>query len=165
MKNICLTNDTQKCGHYITFLSVRPTLIEKVKILNEYNDTTKRQFPVGTVLEITCQGQIGSGPNNVRIITLFTKKNFFLGAFKSKVMWFQTIGWCIQKKNEASFTRMTQTPVHSDAYLNGNQSSTITYTLTKEDIFTRFLCESGDYSTCGSGTAIQYFNISIGKLL
>lgn len=35
--------------------------------MNDRNDTTKRQFPVGTVLQITCQGQIGSDPNNVRI--------------------------------------------------------------------------------------------------
>lgn len=69
MNNICLTNDTHKCGNYITFFVVRPTLIEKIKILNEYNDTTKRQFPVGTVLEITCLGQIGSDPSNVRINT------------------------------------------------------------------------------------------------
>lgn len=55
---------------YITFLSVRPTLIVKVRIMNDHNDTTKRQFPVGTVLQITCQGQIGSDPNKVSIITI-----------------------------------------------------------------------------------------------
>lgn len=36
-----------------------------MRILNEHNDATKRQFPVGTVLEITCLGQIGSDPSNV----------------------------------------------------------------------------------------------------
>lgn len=50
---------------------MKPSMIEKprVRILNEHNDATKRQFPVGTVLEITCQGQIGSDPSNVRINT------------------------------------------------------------------------------------------------
>lgn len=41
----------------------------RVRIFNEHNDATKRQFPVGTVLEITCLGQIGSDPSNVRINT------------------------------------------------------------------------------------------------
>lgn len=52
-----------------------PTLIEKPKvgILNELNDTTKRQFPVETVLQLTCKGQIGSDPNNVCIYTNFRR--------------------------------------------------------------------------------------------
>ncbi|XP_065930410.1 uncharacterized protein [Magallana gigas] len=134
---LCESGDTGTCGtgtaiQYVNITIVRPTLIVKVRIMNDHNDTTKRQFPVGTVLQITCQGQIGSDPN-------------------------KTIGWCIQKKNEPSFTRLSQTPLHSDA---GNQSSTITYNLTSEDIFTRFLCESGDTGLCGTGTAIQYVNIS-----
>lgn len=82
-------------------------------------------------------------------------------------MGFQTIRWCVQQKNDASFTELVQTPIHSEPFLTGNQymrSSTITYNLTSEDTFTRFLCESGDYNTCGSGIAKQYVNISIGKM-
>lgn len=37
--------------------------------------------------------------------------------------------------------------------------------LTSQDTFTRFLCESGNTKTCETGTAKQYVNISIGKLL
>ncbi|XP_065930409.1 uncharacterized protein [Magallana gigas] len=42
-------------------------------------------------------------------------------------------------------------------------SSTITYNLTSQDTFTRFLCESGETGLCGTGTAIQYVNISISE--
>lgn len=46
--------------------------------MNDHNDTTKRQFPVGTVLQITCQGQIGSDPNKVSIITIhYERRTFF----------------------------------------------------------------------------------------
>lgn len=60
---------------FLAFPLVRPTLIEKprVRILNELNDTAKRQFPVRTVLQLTCKGQIGSDPNNVRIYTNFRR--------------------------------------------------------------------------------------------
>lgn len=62
--------------YYFSFLSVKPALIEKprVRILNELNDTTKRQFPVGTVLRLTCKGQIGSDPSNVRIYAYFRRR-------------------------------------------------------------------------------------------
>lgn len=163
-------------NHFLSFLLVRPTLIEKprVRILNELNDTTKRQFPVRTVLQLTCKGQIGSDPNNVRIYTNFrriTSDNvhvFSLVCYQLYMLWFQTIGWCVQKENEEIFTKLDQAPLHSNASFNGSQyirSSTITYILTSQDTFTKFLCESGDTGLCGTGRAIQYVNITIGKLL
>lgn len=162
--------------YFLSFLLVRPTLIEnpRVRILNKLNDTTKRQFPVRTVLLLTCKGQIGSDPNNVRIYTNFrriTSDNvhvFSLVCYQLYMLWFQTIGWCVKKENEQIFTKLDQTPLHSNASFNGSQyirSSTITYILTSQDTFTKFLCESGDTGVCGTGTAIQYVNISItGKL-
>lgn len=50
-------------------VSVKPTLIEmpRVRILNENFDTPKRQFPVGTAIQLTCQGQVGSDQSKVRI--------------------------------------------------------------------------------------------------
>ena len=81
---------------------------------------------------------------------------------------FQTIRWCAQKANEFSFTGLAQTPIDSEASPSGcmfTRSSTITYNLTSQDTFTKFLCESGDTGLCGTGTAIQYVNISTtGKL-
>nr|XP_034301838.1 uncharacterized protein LOC117681442 [Crassostrea gigas]XP_034301839.1 uncharacterized protein LOC117681442 [Crassostrea gigas] len=143
---MCESGNTGTCGtgtaiQYVNITIIRPTLIEKprVRILNELNDTTKRQFPVRRVLQLTCKGQIGSDPNN-------------------------TIGWCVQKENEEIFTKLDQAPLHSNASFNGSQyirSSTITYILTSQDTFTKFLCESGDTGVCGTGTAIQYVNISI----
>lgn len=121
--------------------NVKPTVIEmpRVRILNENFDTPSRQFPVGTAIQLTCQGQVGSD--------------------KSK-----TIRWCARKSSEFSFTGLAQTPIHSEASPLGCQytrSSTITYNLTEEDTFTEFLCESGDTGFCGTGTAIQYVNITI----
>lgn len=80
---------------------------------------------------------------------------------------FKTIRWCARKDGEFSFTGMVQTPIHSKAFPSGCQytrSSVITYNLTSEDIFTEFLCESGDTGMCGTGTAVQYVNISSSKL-
>lgn len=53
------------------FHSVKPNVMEmsQVRILGETNDTPNRQFSTGTVIEITCEGQIGSDPSNVRINT------------------------------------------------------------------------------------------------
>lgn len=143
---MCESGNTGTCGtgtaiQYVNITIIRPTLIEnpRVRILNKLNDTTKRQFPVRTVLLLTCKGQIGSDPNN-------------------------TIGWCVKKENEQIFTKLDQTPLHSNASFNGSQyirSSTITYILTSQDTFTKLLCESGDTGVCGTGTAIQYVNISI----
>lgn len=51
-----------------TYVSVKPTLIEKprVRILNEFFDTPNRQFPVGTAIQLTCQGEVGSDRSTVR---------------------------------------------------------------------------------------------------
>lgn len=121
--------------------NVKPTVIEmpRVRILNQNFDTPSRQFPVGTAIQLTCQGQVGSD--------------------KSK-----TIRWCARKSGDFSFTGLAQTPIHSEASPSGCQytrSSTITYNLTSADTFTRFLCESGDSGLCETGTAIQYVNITI----
>lgn len=120
---------------------VKPTVIEmpRVRILNQNFDTPSRQFSVGTAIQLTCQGQVGSD--------------------KSK-----TIRWCARKSGDFSFTGLAQTPIHSEASPSGCQytrSSTITYNLTSADTFTRFLCESGDSGLCETGTAIQYVNITI----
>ena len=82
------------------------------------------------------------------------------------IILFQTIRWCSRKTTEFIFTGLPQSPVHSEASLLGCQyrrSSTITYNLTSTDTFTQFLCESGDTGMCGTGSAIQYVNISTGK--
>lgn len=52
-----------------TCILVKPTVIElpRVKILNEYNDTPNRQFPVATSVQSTCQGEVGSDGSNVGI--------------------------------------------------------------------------------------------------
>lgn len=51
------------------WFSVKPAVIEvpRVKILNELYDTPDRQFPVGTAITLTCQGQVGSDKSNVSI--------------------------------------------------------------------------------------------------
>lgn len=51
-----------------TCVSVKPTLIEmpRVRILNEFFDTPNRQFPVGTAIQLTCQGEVGSDRSTVR---------------------------------------------------------------------------------------------------
>lgn len=48
---------------------VKPTVIEmpRVRILNQNFDTPSRQFPVGTAIQLTCQGQVGSDKSKVRI--------------------------------------------------------------------------------------------------
>lgn len=131
---------TQETSPIIISYIVKPAVIEvpRVKILNELYVTPDRQFPVGTAITLTCRGQVGSDKSN-------------------------TIRWCAQKTNEMMFTGLPQTPIHSEASLSGCQytrSSTITYNLTSQDTFTKFLCESGDTGLCGTGTAIQYVNIS-----
>nr|XP_034301832.1 uncharacterized protein LOC105345013 isoform X3 [Crassostrea gigas] len=131
---------TQETSPITISYIVKSAVIEmpRVKILNELFDTPDRQFPVGTAITLTCQGQVGSDKSN-------------------------TIRWCAQKTNEMMFTGLPQTPIHSEASLSGCQytrSSTITYNLTSQDTFTKFLCESGDTGLCGTGTAIQYVNIS-----
>nr|XP_034303099.1 uncharacterized protein LOC105333181 isoform X2 [Crassostrea gigas] len=132
---------TQETSSIALYQIVKPTVIEtpRVRILNEIYDTPKRHFPAGTTIQLTCQGEVGNDAS-------------------------KTIRWCTQKTNEMMFTELAQTPIHSEASLSGCQytrSSTITYTLTKEDTFTQFLCESGDTGLCGTGTAIQYVNITI----
>lgn len=121
--------------------TVKPTLMEipSVRILNDGYDTPDRQFPVETAIQLTCQGEVGSDQT-------------------------KTIRWCAQRATEMMFTGLPQTPIHSEASPSGCQftrSSTITYNLTNDDTFTKFLCESGDYGLCGTGTAIRYVNISI----
>lgn len=125
--------------------NIKPTVMEmpRVRIQGEPYDTPIRQFPTGTVIQITCEGQIGSDPST-------------------------TIGWCAQRVNELSFTRLAQTPIQSQASPLGCQYtrfSSITYNLISQDTFTQFLCESGNTGTCGTGTAIQYVNITIGNKL
>lgn len=121
--------------------NIKPTVMEmpRVKIPSDPYNTPSRQFSKGTVIQITCEGQIGSDPSTM-------------------------IGWCAQRANEMSFTKLSQTPISSEVSQSGCQytrSSTITYSLTSQDTFTRFLCESGNTGSCGSGTAIQYVNITI----
>nr|XP_022321294.1 uncharacterized protein LOC111123328 isoform X1 [Crassostrea virginica] len=123
---------------------VMPRVIEvpRVRILGEFSDTPDRQFPVATALQLTCQGQVGND--------------------KSK-----TIRWCSRKTTDFLFTGLPQTPIHSEASLIGCQytrSSTITYNLTSTDTFTQFVCESGENGMCGTGSAIQYVNISVEML-
>uniref|UniRef100_K1QWA0 Uncharacterized protein n=1 Tax=Magallana gigas TaxID=29159 RepID=K1QWA0_MAGGI len=126
-------------------LCVKPAVIElpRVRVLNELYDTPNRKFPVGTVITLTCQGEVGSDAN-------------------------KTIRWCTQKVNQISFIGLAQTSINSETSQSGcmfTRSSTITYNLTSQDTFTRFLCESGNTKTCETGTAKQYVNISIGKML
>lgn len=121
--------------------NIKPTVMEmpRVRISSESHDTPSRQFSKGTLIQITCEGQIGSDPSTM-------------------------IGWCAQRANEMSFTKLPQTPITSAVSQSGCQytrSSTITYSLTSQDTFTRFLCESGNTGSCGTGTAIQYVNITI----
>lgn len=51
-----------KVRRFFVFFSVKPAVIEvpRVKILNKLYDTPDRQFPVGTAITLTCQGQVGS---------------------------------------------------------------------------------------------------------
>nr|XP_022325341.1 uncharacterized protein LOC111125637 [Crassostrea virginica] len=123
----------------ITYI-VKPRIIEmpRVRISGELTDTPLRQFPISTVLQLTCEGQIG---NDAR----------------------KTIRWCARKSTDFTFTGLPQTPLHSEASLIDCQyrrSSTIIYNLTDTDTSTQFLCESGDTGMCGTGSAIQYVNIN-----
>eukprot|EP00105_Crassostrea_gigas_P032838 XP_011455992.2 PREDICTED: uncharacterized protein LOC105348322 [Crassostrea gigas] len=132
---------TQETSPIVLSYIVKPTAIEmpRVRVLNENFDTQDRQFPVGTAMQLACQGEVGSDAS-------------------------QTIRWCAQRAGEFIFTGLPQTPIHSEASQSGcifTRSSTITYNLTSEDTFTKFLCEAGDTGLCGTGTAIQYVNITI----
>lgn len=51
------------------YVSVKPTRIEmpRVRILGETDNTPNRQFPAGTAIQLTCQGQVGSDQSRVRI--------------------------------------------------------------------------------------------------
>ncbi|XP_062588916.1 uncharacterized protein LOC134250565 [Saccostrea cucullata] len=125
---------------YVTY-TVYPTTIEMptLRIVGEFSDTPSRQFPVGTAVQLTCTGQIGSEQS-------------------------ATIRWCSKKSQALSFTGLPETPVHSEASPSGCQytrSSTITYNLTSSDTYTQFLCESGYSGLCETGTAKQYLNISL----
>lgn len=52
--------------------SETPTVIEmpRLRILNENFDTPNRQFPVGIMIQLTCQGEIGSDASKVSILYL-----------------------------------------------------------------------------------------------
>ncbi|XP_061189147.1 uncharacterized protein LOC133197236 isoform X2 [Saccostrea echinata] len=126
---------------YVTYI-VHPTTIEMptVRILGEFSNTPSRQFPVGTAIQLTCTGQIGSDAS-------------------------ATIRWCAKKSQDFTFTGLPQTPVHSEASPSSGcqytRSSTITYNLTSDDTYTQFLCESGYSGLCETGTAKQYLNITL----
>ncbi|XP_062603185.1 uncharacterized protein LOC134264962 isoform X2 [Saccostrea cucullata] len=132
----------QETGPLQKTFRVQPAQIAapSVRIQGE-SYTSRRQFQVGTTIQLTCTGQIGSDPS-------------------------ATIRWCAKTADASSFTGLPEAPVHSQASKAGCQytrSSTITYNLTSSDTGTQFLCESGYSSLCGSGTAMQYVNISIGE--
>lgn len=57
---------------FLFYDSVKPTVMEmpRVRIQGEPYDTPIRQFPTGTVIQITCEGQIGSDPSTVGINTI-----------------------------------------------------------------------------------------------
>ncbi|XP_061185061.1 uncharacterized protein LOC133193102 [Saccostrea echinata] len=126
---------------YVTYI-VHPKVIQmpSVKILNEFSNTALREFPVGTALQLSCTGQIGSDPS-------------------------ATIRWCAKKSQDFTFTGLPQTPVHSEASPSPGcqytRSSTITNNLTSDDTYTQFLCESGHSGLCETGTAKQYLNITL----
>ncbi|XP_056010949.1 uncharacterized protein LOC125678643 isoform X12 [Ostrea edulis] len=131
----------QETNQIFVSYRVQPTLIEmpQVRILGEFSNTAQRQFTVGTALQLKCTGQTGSDPS-------------------------ATIRWCAKTANTFTFTGLPQTPIHSEASLSGCQytrSSTITYNLTNSDTYTQFLCESGNSGLCETGTAKQYFNITL----
>lgn len=54
------------------------TLIEmpQLRILNANFDTPNRQFPVGTTIQLTCQGEIGSDASKVSILYLQESETF-----------------------------------------------------------------------------------------
>lgn len=55
------------CFIFFNCVLALPTVIEipRVKIINENFDTPNRQFPVGTTITLTCQGEVGSDPSKV----------------------------------------------------------------------------------------------------
>lgn len=59
-------------GIFLNFDSVKPTVMEmpRVKIPSDPYNTPSRQFSKGTVIQITCEGQIGSDPSTVCINTI-----------------------------------------------------------------------------------------------
>lgn len=50
--------------------SETPTMIEMplLRIMNENFDTPNRQFPVGTMIHLTCRGEVGNDVSKVSII-------------------------------------------------------------------------------------------------
>lgn len=50
----------------------------RVRIPSESYDTPSRQFSKGTVIEITCEGQIGSDSSTVRINISMYSKNMWI---------------------------------------------------------------------------------------
>ncbi|XP_061186382.1 uncharacterized protein LOC133194442 [Saccostrea echinata] len=122
---------------------VQPYVIQipRVRILGELFDTNERQFEVGTAVQLTCTGQIGSDPS-------------------------ATIRWCAKTAGAPSFTGLPQTPTHSQSSQSGCQytrTSSINYNLTTSDTYIQFLCESGYSGLCETGTARQYLNITLGS--
>lgn len=57
--------------------SETPTVIEmpRLRILNENFDTPNRQFPVGTMIQLTCRGEVGNDASKVSIIFARKWKN------------------------------------------------------------------------------------------
>ena len=53
---------------FVSLDSVKPSFIETpiVKIVGERFDTQLRIFPIGTSLQLTCKGEVGSNPSQVR---------------------------------------------------------------------------------------------------
>ena len=51
----------------LPFFTVKPRVIEmpRVRILGKLTDTSLRQFPISTVLQLTCEGQIGNDTSKV----------------------------------------------------------------------------------------------------
>ncbi|XP_052722420.1 mucin-22-like isoform X4 [Crassostrea angulata] len=122
--------------------TVQPMLIEtpKVREAGSGVDTSQREFRNGTVIELTCTGQIGSDQN-------------------------ATIRWCAKTAGAPTFTGLSNAAVHSMTTSGPNcqniRSSTVTYNITSSDIRTEILCESGYSSQCNSGTAKQFVTISL----
>ncbi|XP_065933583.1 uncharacterized protein [Magallana gigas] len=122
--------------------TVQPMLIEtpKVREAGSGVDTSQREFRNGTVIELTCTGQVGSDHN-------------------------ATIRWCAKAAGAPTFTGLSNAAVHSMTTSGPNcqniRSSTVTYNITSSDIRTEFLCESGYSSQCNSGTAKQFLTISL----
>lgn len=70
------------------YVSVKPTMIEmpRVRILGDTDNTPNRQFPAGTAIQLTCQGQVGSDQSKVRIkgYWVYTcMKNVLMSQFSS----------------------------------------------------------------------------------